>query len=432
MIQKVLSQCTQLEKKTFKYHLIYSIIEGIIFGILSLNEFVFIKSLRGSSIQMGILFQFTMSVFILLIFFNVYIKRSKNKNNLLRKTAIVSRLPLLLLLLFPRTPDSFLSNPYYHYIFLILFLIFYLESPITYPMVNLFLKKNYKHQHFGMLFGFTTTINKIVTLFSTLFYGIMLDIDNYAFTYILPLAAILGVISIFTLSKIEYNDENNHETNNGFTKSVKESIKTMKSIIQTNHPFRHFEIGFMLYGFAFMITVTVITLFFERMLHLNYTSVAFYKNGFNIIAIASIPLFGKLITHIDPRKLAMYSFLSMMLAIGFIALTQYFQYHFIYFEIKIYYLLLLYILFYGLFIGSMSIVWRIGSAYFCSTEESAIYQSVHLSATSVRALFAPLLGVIIYELIGFTYTFIIAILFLLLAASVLIFSLKTEGLTIKN
>jgi hypothetical protein len=167
-----------IERKTFWYHLIYSILEGFIFGILALNEFVFLKSMQGSNIQIGILFQISMSVFILLIFFNVLIKQVNNKQSLLLKIALITRLPLLILLLFPRDPNSFLSNPLFHYLFLLLFLLFYLEAPVTLPMVNLFLKHNYRHENFGVLYGFSATLNKIITLFSTFAYGVLLDIDH--------------------------------------------------------------------------------------------------------------------------------------------------------------------------------------------------------------------------------------------------------------
>ena len=415
---------TKEEKLTFRYHTLYSILEGFIFGVLALNEFIFLKSMKGSNFNLGVLFQVGTAVFVLLIFFNVFIKRIHNKNALLRQTAIVTRLPLLLLLFFPKNPQTFLSEPLFHYLFLILFLIFYLESPITLPLVNLFLKHNYRHENFGVLYGFSTTINKIVTLFVTLFYGILLDIDHYAFTYILPMTGVIGVLSIFMFSKITFIDENPIDERKNFISSVKDSIKNMKIILKENHPFRHFEIGFMLYGIAFMMTVTVITIFFERVLHLNYVSVAFYKNAFNIIAIAMIPFFGKLIGTIDPRKFTVFSLGSMMLAILFIALTEFYRQYFIIFDIKIFHMLLLYVFWYGLFLGSMSIVWRIGSAYFCEKKDTAIYQSIHLSATGIRALFAPLFGVVIYEIVGFSITFGIAIGFLIAAIGILYWSTK--------
>ena len=103
------------EKKTFQYHMIYSMLEGIIFGILALNEFVFIKSLKGSNMQLGILFQLTVIVFLFLIFFNVFIRRAENKKRLLRTTAIITRLPLFLILFFPHDQISYFSNPYSYY-----------------------------------------------------------------------------------------------------------------------------------------------------------------------------------------------------------------------------------------------------------------------------------------------------------------------------
>jgi hypothetical protein len=101
--------------------------------------------MKGSTFELGLLFQESTAVFILLIFFNVFIKRVLNKRLLLQKTALITRLPLLLLLVFPRNLDSFISNPVYHYIFILLFLLFYLEAPITYPLVNLALKNNFRH-----------------------------------------------------------------------------------------------------------------------------------------------------------------------------------------------------------------------------------------------------------------------------------------------
>jgi len=88
------------ELKTFKFHLAYSVIEGIILGVLALNEFVFIKSLKGSNYELGFLFQFSMVVFIFLVFINEFIKRAKNKNKLLRITSLMTRGPLFLLLFF--------------------------------------------------------------------------------------------------------------------------------------------------------------------------------------------------------------------------------------------------------------------------------------------------------------------------------------------
>jgi len=108
------------ERRAFLFHFIYSLIEGIISGILVLNEFVFLKSLNGSPYQVGLLFQFSMVVLLFAIFINEVLRRVNNKKGLLRKVAVVTRLPLLLLLFFPRNIGAMGADTIYHYIFLLI------------------------------------------------------------------------------------------------------------------------------------------------------------------------------------------------------------------------------------------------------------------------------------------------------------------------
>ncbi len=407
------------ERRTFALHMAYSVIEGIILGVLALNEFVFIKSLKGSDYQLGFLFQFSMVVFIFLVFINEFIKRAGNKNKLLIWAGFLTRAPLALVFFFPSNQAGIVATPVYHYIFLGIFFIYYFGNTIIYPMINLFLKNSYDHGNFGKLYGFASSANKIVMLVATFFYGMFLDIDNFAFRYVFPLIAVLGVLSTWLLSLIHYNNPELKVKKQSFIRSVKNSILTMTGILRTNKPYTHFEIGFMFYGFSFMITVTVITIFFERALNLNYSSVAFYKNAYNILAIVLLPFTGKLLGKMDPRKFAAITFASLMLYILFVMLTEYFPVHIEIAGVEVYLMLVIAFLFYGIFAATMALLWFIGSAYFCKPEDAGDYQSVHLSLTAARATFAPLLGVFFYGIMGFAGTFIIAIVSLMAGIGVM-------------
>jgi Na+/melibiose symporter-like transporter len=420
------------ERRTFRIHLFYSVIEGIILGVLALNEFVFIKSLKGTNYQLGFLFQFSMVVFIFLVFINEFIKRSSNKKKMLRWTGILTRGPLILLYFFPRNPELLYEAHIYHYLFLGLFLIYYFGNTIIYPLINLFLKNQYSHEKFGNLYGYATSLNKIVMMVATFLYGLLLDFDGFAYTYVFPAVALLGTGSVFLLSEINYKPANDGVFKSGFFQSIGTSIKTMVSIIKTNKPYRDFEIGFMFYGFSFMITVTVITIFLERALHLNYSSVAFYKNAYNILAIILLPYTGKLLGQIDPRKFAIITFSSLLLYIFFMTLTEYFPTNYIISGIEIYPMLVAGYFFYGIFAATMALLWFIGSAYFCKAEDAGDYQSVHLSLTAVRAMFAPLLGVFFYELIGFTATFFLAMVSLAVGIFVMQWSYHKEKVNKKR
>lgn len=415
------------ERRTFRLHLAYSIIEGFILAVLALNEFVFIKSMLGSNYQVAMLFQFSMLVFLLLLFVNEFLKRIRKRRVFLQYVGIITRLPLMLLFFFPRSPEMYDGNSLYHLIFLGIFLMYSLAAPVINPTINLLLRANYKHQNFGKLYSIATSVNKIVLLVMTFLYGWLLDYDNYAFVYVFPVIALLGIVSIHLLSKINYTPPAVMSTKERFRKSVMRSVINMYRIVRTNKPYLHFEVSFMFYGIAFMFTAPVMTIFFYDALDLNYSSMAFYKNAYNILAILILPFFGRLIGRIDPRKFAVLTFSSLALYLFFLMITQYFSNSIELLGIKIYFTLIAYVLFHGVFAGTMVLLWNIGSAYFGKVDEADIYQSTHLFLTGVRALFAPLFGIYVYQKYGFTITFLLGIFLTAIAISMLIWSYKRKA-----
>ena len=416
------------EKITFRYHLTYQSIDGIILGILAMNEFVFLKSIRGSSYELGFLLQFAALVFLFLVLFIEFRKRIRNKKRMLRITGLITRLPLVALFFFPSFASAYESQ-FYHIVFLGIFLVYYLGNAIIYPSINVLLKTNYRHENFGKLYAYTSSLNKLIMLVITFAYGMLLDYNFYAFRYVFPVAALLGITSIFILTRIDDSKLVYIPGNESLLVSIRKSIKNNLRILVINKPFRDFELGFMLYGFAYMTTEPVINMFFYEGLMLNYSSVAFYKNAYNIIAIILLLFTGRWIGKMDPRKFAALTFLSLLFYILFMMLAQYLPGHFYLGNIKIYYMLILSFASYGYFAGTMVLVWNIGSAYFCKPEEADDYQSNHLFLTGVRAIFAPLMGVWLFNMIGFTGTFSLAIGFLVLSMWTMYYSYKKQHAT---
>ncbi len=413
------------EKRTFYLHAAYASIDGVILGILALNQFVFLKSMHGSNYQMSLLFQFSMAVFVALFFVHAYLKRVENRKRLLRTTALLTRLPLLSLLLFPRMESVYESSALFHYSFLLIFLIYYLGALVINPTINYFLKINYQHKNFGKYYSYATTLNKIITMLVTFLYGLWLDHDHFAFTWSLPLAGLLSIVSLWLLSMIRY-PQSKDVPGVRLMESVKKSAVEMMAILRENKAYRNFEIGFMFYGISFMVSVTVIAIYFYEGLDLNYSSVAFYRNAYTLLAIVLLPFFGNLIGTLDPRKFSVITYGAIVLYIIFLLSTVWFPQHTVIYGIKLYYVLILYIIAHGVFAATMVLMWNIGSAYFCKPEEAGSYQSVHLFLTGVRALFAPTMGVFFYETFGLVITFIIAIISLLFAIGVNLYSYFRE------
>jgi len=347
-------------------------------------------------------------------------------------TALITRLPMLLVIIFPREVLSANDMVFYHYFFLLIFLFYYLAMPIVFPIINSILKNNYSNSHFGSLYSYAAMTNKIVMMITTFVFGWMLDADPFSFVYVYPVIGVLGIISLFSLSmavKVDYLQTG--EKILSIMASLRNSLSSMRAIIKFNKPYRDFESGFMLYGFSFMLTVPIITLFLVEKLGLNYTSIAFYKNAYNLIAILLLPFFGNLIGRIDPRKFAAFTFLTLLMHLLFMGLTGYFPWYFDMGAYRFYYLIVISFAWNGLFAATMSLLWNIGSAYFCRSNDVGTYQSVHLSMVGIRAMMAPLFGIWLYQYIGFSGVFALGIFLLLLSIAVMFWSLKRNRLFIK-
>lgn len=420
---RIFNDLNPQESRTLKLHLFYSGIEGIAAGALLLTEFIFIKSLKGSNVQLAFLFQFNMVVFLFAMLANEILRRYTNRKVLLRTIAVVSKLPLVGLAFFPDVSHQQGLPPIYHTLFLGIFLFYFITRIVVIPSVNQYLKGNYRHENFGRLFGYSVTIQKVAMLLSTFVAGLLLDINPNSYKIFYPIVGILAMISVFQLTKIKFVQKE-EIIDTPLWKSLHQSFIRIFQILKFNKSFRHLEMGFMIYGFAWMSTHAVITIFYERALHLNYSSVAFYKNAFNLVAIAFLPFFGKVIGKRDPRRFAIITFGSLLLFILFTALTEYYNGYTEVYGIKIYYMLMVAVLFNGLFMGSMPILWGIGSSYFCQPDEAADYQSVHLFLTGVRALLAPVIGIKLYEWAGFSYTYATGVVLLFFAILLMIWSEK--------
>lgn len=414
------------ERSAYRIHMLYSMIDGIILGVLALNEFVFLKSLKGTSFQVGFLFQFSVLVLVVSVVLNEFVNRTKNKIKLLKSIALLTRLPLLFIAFFPTESSELYNSTLYHWLFLSIFFIYYSANPVIFPIINLILRNAYKTSNFGRYYSHASMVNKIVMMIITFLYGVLLDKYVNTYLYVFPIISILGVWALFTLSKIPFPQEDKVLKNVTLWQSIKNSIKKMNYTLKSNTAFKDFELGFMFYGFAFMGTVGVIAIYFDRALHLNYSSVAFYKNSYNLIAIILMPFFGKLIGKIDPRKFAIITYIGLAGYLLFIGLTEYFPFHIEFYGLTIYATLIFAIISNGLFAATMALLWYIGSAYFCKPHEVADYQSIHLTLTGLRSFFAPIIGIVLYEWFGFFTTFIIGFLLLFVAIMIMLWSIKNR------
>lgn len=404
------------EKYSFRYFVAYSILEGVLDGAFLINTYVFVKTLNGTSWQLSILFQVMVGLYLFSIVINELTKRIGNKKKLILYTGLITRLPLLLFLMFPQEQQQ---TQWYNYGFLAIFLVFYSSRMLIFPSINQFLRLTFSDDNFGKLFGYATTVKKIVIMLCTFLFGIMFDFYPYSYVYLYPVLGILGILSIGVYTYIPVKLPREEDSKQTVAKSVSVAVAKMFGLLKVNKSFARFETGFMFYGVAFMITQPLVSIFFKEVLSASYSSFGFYQFYANFIAIITLPFMGRIIHKTDPRIFGIFCFSSLFFYLLFFIGTSMWPMSFSIHTVDLYVLLVISFTFNGLFLSSMSLLYSIGSSYFCPREDAYHYQSIHLSLTGVRAIIFPMVGVWLYEYYGLYASFSLAFITLLISFVVL-------------
>lgn len=417
------------EKTTFNLHIIYSILDGISLGIIALNEFVFLKNTGATTFHVGVLFQFVVLIMPFSIFFTHFLAMVKKKKRMLLYIALFTRAPLVLFLFFPENIYLLPHKEFYIWLYLLIFMLYYIASPIILPVINLFTKANYRVRRFGKLFSYSLTITQLTLLIATLLFGWLLDVDTNYYRFVFPVLGVLGFFAIYLITRIPYKEPKVLPAAQALTASLSlGAIYTRAlNILKHNRAFADFQAGMMAYGLGFMMSLAVITVYLGEYFSLPYTEIAFYKNIPILISIISFPLFGRKMDLIDPRRFAIISFFFAMLFYLCLMAASHWPTEMQIQGHRIIWLLVAGYIFHGLFNASMGLIWGIGSSYFAPPEEAARYHAVHLSLTGLRGIVGPLLGVWIYQLSGFYGAFGASVIMQVFAMWIMKRSLEKRG-----
>lgn len=418
------------ERKTFFFHLLFSSLEGILGGIVLLNEFVFSKSLEASEYKVSALIQLSTITLIFSIFFIEFSRKVADKKKWLQRLALFTRLPLVLFLLFPSQIGLLRGHPYYQLFFLFIFGLYFFAPPILFPLINQILKGNYRKERMGKLYGYATTVNMLFILLSSYSFGFLLDRNETNFLYVYPVMGILGTLSIFLLTRLDENKTDSLEpvSITDLHSLVKAPLWRALEILKRDTGYRHFEIGFMIYGMSFMMSIVVVVVLLTDVFHLSYAHIAIYKGVPLFLALFLLPYFGSLMDKMDPRRFAQLTYFFILLYFVFLIISYRLPLSAQIGTFKVYYFLLIAYMGFGLFSASMTILWNIGSTYFCTSQEAASYQAIHLTLTGLRGLIGPALGVVLLKYFGFIGAFFCSIIGLALAILLMEYSVKTLSL----
>ncbi len=363
-----------LERETFINHLIFSSLNGIVFGGLMLQEIIARKTLLSSNLVVTFVTMVWPVANLFSIYWGEYLEGRKDREKLFLIAGILGRISLILTF-FVRTGEHFV----------LLLLLIYSFNAFIIPVQNSVFQFNYRKKNRGVLFGFSQSVYASFLLITSFLFGKVLDYNEILYKPLFAIIGIFGFLGILALRKIKVDIP--EVVREGKSHPVISPIITTIYEFRKSKSFLWYEIGFMVYGFGYLMILPIIPQFLVNKLSMTYTQISIGKV---IIANAGIALFAPLAGFIHKRlNPLIFSGLS-FIVLGFYPILL----NFSIFQNIMDPVIFVYLAFGVFSIGMAGVFtnWQLGSIYFARERDSAMLQSVHVTLTAIRGLFAPLLG----------------------------------------
>lgn len=396
-----------IEKKTFINHLIFSGMNGIFFGGLMLQEIIARKTLLSSNLVVTFVTMVWPVANLFSIYWGEYLEGRKDRKNLFLVAGILGRLSLVL---------TFFVQTGMHLVLLLLLV--YSFNTFIIPVQNSIFQFNYRRKIRGMLFGFSQTVYSIFLVLTAFIFGRVLDYNEYFFRFLFTIVGIFGFLGIMVLMRIKVEGIPEMAKNARAHPFISPIIATVYEF-RKNKPFLMYEIAFMVYGFGFMMALPIIPQFLVNKLGMTYTQISIGKV---MIANAGMAVFSPLAGFLEDRlNPILFSGISFII-LGFyplllnLSISQNIMdpVSFVYFAFGVF----------SLGMAGVMMNWTLGSIYFARGRDSVMLQSVHVTLTAFRGLFAPLLGYFLMTRFSDTVGFVSSSLMFFMASVIMFVTYK--------
>ena len=392
------------EKQTLLYLTIAAFFNGFVMSSFHIHDIIAKKALHAVDWQVTILVMLWPITNLLSIWWGKILEHSNSLSKYFVLTAFVGRLTLILM---------FFVKNYYQY--LGIFIIVFSFNALISPAQNSIYQSNLRPQIRGKYFGLLASLVTLITVVFSYIAGKVMDINEDYYRYIFVLVGIFGCISSLWLSMIKLKKK--AITEKAFLNLKHLMITPIKrsfEVLKKNKDFSEFQLSYFIYGTAFMLLMPAIPKFLVENLQMDYSQTFFAKGVISQIGILFLaPIAGKLFDRKNPVYFSAVTFAvlglyPLMLLISYLFLSASYVNLLVYFAFFIY----------GVGMSGIVISWNISSIYFAGDEDASMFQSVHVTLTGMRGIFAPFLGLFIMKTVGIPAVFVTAVL-LFYTASVL-------------
>lgn len=254
-------------------------------------------------------------------------------------------------------------------------------------------KQNLEGETRSRVFAFGSAVDYLATAILPLALGFILDGETYAWRWLFPLTALLGLFSTLFLFRLKL-PVTPSLTETPFSLKIEILKPWMQALklLKQRPDFARFQLGFMLGGASLMVLQPVIPIYFVDVLNLSYTKMMLaFAVCKSIGYAAASPLWIKLY-----QRLSIFRFCSAVILLGaFFPLSL---------ILSSAYPLLLYpaFLLYGSMQAGSELSWHLSGPTFSHHEESSRYSMTNVLSVGVRGCIAPPIGSMVFALANST------------------------------
>jgi predicted MFS family arabinose efflux permease len=297
--------------------------------------------------------------------------------------------------------------------FLVLFTVIMLVDSAFIPMRNSIFRANYDQNVRGRLFGSVVSLMSIVLIVTNRAAAGWLDHDDQSYRILFPIAGILGLGAHLLYARIRLRgEERNHveRTREPILRRIARPFRTTARILRVDRAFRAYEVGFFVYGLAFLMNLPLVVMLIVDELNLDYGPAATARFIFGqVMMIVLSPFVGRLLDRSHPARLMAGGGLLLALHSGLLFLAQGVE------MVAASYLV------YGIAMTAVNLAWNLGPVHFAPTErDSADYMAVHVTLVGLRAILAPFLVLVAKGLLGLRAGFAVSATLYVLATVLMI------------
>ncbi len=277
------------------------------------------------------------------------------------------------------------------------------------PLRNRMMRANYLDSERGGSYG------RIKAISTGLFFGVALAAalrlteKPDSIYWMLPILALTSAIGLWRMRQYRVRREAPALAQESQRKhlSTRQVYGELLALYRNHHRFRSFEIGFMIYGLGFMLTIPQEIAAISENVGVTPVQIVIAVHGLTpLFKILVVPFFGRLMDLKGVAATAAMSFLLLALyplaiwagvATGSVL---------VWFAARAVF---------GAAMAGVDVCWSLGPVMFGGEEKAARYSAAHIFAVGIRAAIVPVLGFFIYRACG-TATYALASVVLVVAA----------------